>query len=45
MLTLLMNLIPEPVSKRFTLVKIKAGEDFNRMNLLNIYRINHATTG
>jgi len=29
----------EPISKRFSLVKIKAGENFNRRNTLSILRI------
>ena len=29
----------EPISKRFSLVKVKAGEDFNRKNTLSILRI------
>jgi len=29
----------EPVSKRFSLVKVKAGEHFNRKNTLSILRI------
>jgi hypothetical protein len=29
----------EPISKRFSLVKIKAGEYFNRKNTLSILRI------
>jgi hypothetical protein len=30
---------PEPISKRFSLVKVKAGEYFNRKNTLSILRI------
>jgi len=29
----------EPISKRFSLVKIKAGEHFNRKNTLSILRL------
>jgi hypothetical protein len=29
----------EPISKRFSLVKVKAGEYFNRKNTLSILRI------
>jgi len=29
----------EPISKRFSLVKVKAGEYFNRKNTLSILRV------
>jgi len=35
----LLKLYQEPVSKRFSLVKVKAGESFNRRNTLGILRI------
>jgi len=35
----LLKLYQEPVSKRFSLVNVKAGENFNRMNTLGIFRI------
>jgi hypothetical protein len=41
------TLLWEPVSKRFSLVKVKAGDPaksgINRRNTLSILRINHAT--
>jgi len=33
------KLSKEPISKRFSLVKVKAGEYFNRKNTLSILRI------